>query len=302
LLLTVASSTSKIISSVARGTAFEERSLRLLRAQFSMSLTRVGGRSDGGIDLIGWWWLPHPSPSPSSSSWAVAELKEGADTEGSDGPWLLPGTEGEGRRRRRIRVIAQCKAEGKPLGPKYVREMEGVLFRHMHERTLFPTGAVDANTPSSLPHAHEMAGGERTVPMVAVLISESGFSKECLRRAQSSPVPSMLLHLPPLLTSEESLPTPEEFLSAPEELLPAPPSSDTSSSDPSVEDPSSAPPEDSIGSAFWNPALGGAQGLLGGEIEVRWERTPAALGVGRPGLWTKGGERVGSWVPDGASD
>ena len=32
--------------------------------------------------------------------------------------------------RRRIKVIAQCKAEKKKLGPKYVRELEGVLHHY----------------------------------------------------------------------------------------------------------------------------------------------------------------------------
>jgi hypothetical protein len=48
----------KLLSNVHRGTAFENRALSLLTEHMSMSLTRVGGSNDGGVDLIGWWWVP----------------------------------------------------------------------------------------------------------------------------------------------------------------------------------------------------------------------------------------------------
>lgn len=48
----------RLLSTVQRGTAFEYRSLALLTKHMSMSLTRVGGSNDGGVDLIGWWWVP----------------------------------------------------------------------------------------------------------------------------------------------------------------------------------------------------------------------------------------------------
>jgi len=85
------------LSTVHRGTAFEERSRRLLEETMSMTLTRVGGRADGGIDLQGWWWLPLKS-------------KEHRD---------------------RLRVIGQCKAVTKKISPNFVREMEGVLARFL---------------------------------------------------------------------------------------------------------------------------------------------------------------------------
>lgn len=119
------------LSTVHKGGAFEKRALRLLQSSLSMSLQRVGGRSDGGIDLQGWWWLPSQSPD-----------------------------------RKRIRVLAQCKAEKKKIGPKYIREMEGVLHRF-------------------------------SSPAVALFISESQFSRETLLRAHSSSIPFFLLHLPP---------------------------------------------------------------------------------------------------------
>lgn len=71
------------------GRAFEQHSLAYLNAHFFMDLAQVGGANDGGVDLRGWWRVPFKP--------------------------------------RRIRVIAQCKAEAKPLGPRAVRELEGVM-------------------------------------------------------------------------------------------------------------------------------------------------------------------------------
>lgn len=128
-----------MISSVHRGAAFERRAMRVLQANLSMSLSRVGGKSDGGIDLQGWWWLP---------------FAQSAFTDPTH--------------RQRVRIFAQCKAEKKKIGPKYIREMEGVLHRYF-------------NHPN---------------PMVALFISESQFTKEALLRMQSSSIPFSLLHLP----------------------------------------------------------------------------------------------------------
>ena len=131
--------TTVMISSVHRGAAFERRAMRLLQTNLSMSLNRVGGKSDGGIDLQGWWWLPFASSAFTDPA-----------------------------NRRRVRVFAQCKAEKKKIGPKYIREMEGVLHRYFD----------DPN------------------PLVALFISESHFTKEALLRMQSSSIPFFLLHLP----------------------------------------------------------------------------------------------------------
>jgi hypothetical protein len=209
------------LSTVARGTAFEQRSLHLLQDCFSMSLQRVGGKSDGGIDLLGWWWLPLSESQSSSST-----------------PSTLS--------RRRIRVLAQCKAEKKKFSPNYVREMEGVW--HMHARSHSPTSPIPE------------------LGTVALLLSESTFTTATLTRALGSSVPFLLMHLPP-----------------PASPLPASP--DLRAENTLGE----------VGSAFWNPALGGAHGLLRGELDVRWERDSG--GGGRPGLWCRD-KRLQSWTPD----
>ncbi|KAH9174705.1 hypothetical protein EDB89DRAFT_1848703 [Lactarius sanguifluus] len=145
----------KLLSNVHRGTAFEKRALSLLTEHMSMSLTRVGGSNDGGVDLIGWWWVP----AEKRGNWGLAN-------------------------RRRLRVLAQCKAEKRKMGPGYLRELEGVVYKH-------------ATTASGdLPH-HDDAPVPAEPPPVALLVSESAFTRGCLLAANASPLPSLLVHLPP---------------------------------------------------------------------------------------------------------
>ena len=205
------------LSAVHKGNAFEERAVRLLQDGLSMSLKRVGGKSDGGVDLRGWWWLPPIGDTRISAT-----------------------------QRRRLRVLAQCKAEKKKFSPNYVREMEGVLHRYTYS-------------------AHQKNESE-VHPYVALLLSESPFTSSTLLRAQSSPIPFFLLHLPPTDTFQTDL--------------------DDSSDG-----------RGRIGPAFWNPALGGQRGVLGGQIEARWERAAGRGEVGRLGLWWQG-KRLQSWTPD----
>ncbi|KAJ7430589.1 hypothetical protein B0H11DRAFT_2166075 [Mycena galericulata] len=193
------STVSPILATVHRGNIFEERSMKVLQDHLSMSLRRVGGKSDGGIDLMGWWWLPPTESEP-------------------------PHNTSESPKRRRLRVLAQCKAEKKKASPNYVREMEGVLHRYMSL----------TDTSSS---------GSSQYRLVALLVSESPFTKSTLLRAQSSPVPFFLLHIPPL---------PHPHPDATEDVDEEP---------------------NKIGTAVWNPALAGVHGLLQGKMEARWERS-----------------------------
>ncbi|KAJ7076078.1 hypothetical protein B0H15DRAFT_790940 [Mycena belliarum] len=219
----VLSTAQTLLAAVHRGTIFEERSLKLLQDNLSMSLRRVGGRSDGGIDLMGWWWLP-PSEADAQDCGPAAP------------------------KRRRLRVLAQCKAEKKKMGPNYVREMEGVLHRYM-----------SLSSSAVAPDLQD--------PLVALLVSESPFTKATILRAQSSPVPFFLLHMPPSDPSEAEDPETEET--------------------------------GKIGMAVWNPALAGTRGLLEGKMEARWELSLG--GTGRPSLWWAG-QRLRSWTPDGTAE
>jgi hypothetical protein len=50
-----------------------------------------------------------------------------------------------------------------------------------------------------------------------------------------------------------------------------------------------------IGSAVWNAALSGQKGLLGGQLELRWEHS-LQDGTQTPSLWHRG-KRLNSWTP-----
>lgn len=231
-LLSTSSLSQPKLSTVHRGTAFEERSLKLLQECLSMSLRRVGGKSDGGVDLLGWWWLPDPSDLGSNNI------------------------------RRRIRVLAQCKAEKKKTSPRYVRELEGVMHRYL--------ASAMANPPAhgQLPPTDADAGPcSLQYPLIALLISESPFTKETLLRAQSSPVPLFLLHVPPLSDRTDSHNIEKEMTQ--------------------------------LGAAVWNPALAGVQGVLRGHMEIRWERS--LYGGGRPGLWWMN-QKLKNWTPNTEND
>lgn len=220
-----------------------------------MSLKRVGGKEDGGIDLLGWWWLPHESGVAVFPSACLLE------------------------RRRRIRVIGQCKAEKKKMGPNYVRELEGVLYRlltsqqRQQQQQDLSSSQADMGTNHYLHDATLLADQNMSQPqsMVALLISESSFTKSTILRANSSPIPFLLLHLPPIdnTTSLESV---------------------------SEQTQTTTTPLGSVGAVWCNPALVGTQGLLQGKMEVRWERHSHGE-WGRPALWWDG-DRLPSWIPD----
>jgi hypothetical protein len=221
------------LSTVHQGNAFEERSLALLHKTMSMSLKRVGGKEDGGIDLLGWWWLP--ATKDSSSNDAIASSPSN---------------------RRRIRVIGQCKAEKKKLGPKFVRELEGVLFR-------FLTRSLDIHKP---PDPEFTNPDTSQLPIVALLMSQSEFSKSAILRANSSPIPFFLLHLPAVHNSDDII-----------------------EDDDGLGD---------LGMALCNPALCGRDGLLKGNMELRWERRGSeGDGRGRPAVWW-GNQKLHSWTPE----
>ena len=236
----MANRTSPLKSAVRKGTEFEQRSLSILQNCLSMSLSRIGGRSDGGIDLQGWWWLP-----------SLAFTHAACDS-------LFAPTGFDDGLRRRIRVLAQCKATQKKMGPNFVREMEGVLYQYSNQCPVLGKDASFAPGPSqsgtTLPSPHS---GDPKIPTVAMLISQSSFTKSAILRAMSSSVPFFLLHLP------------EHGPGGDADINP-------------------------VGSAIWNRSLYGEDGLLGGQVEVRWERRLG--GSGKPRLWWKD-KPLQSWVP-----
>ena len=213
--------------------------------------------------------------------------------------------------RRRLRVFAQCKAEKRKMGPAYLRELEGVVYRHaaaggvgglaaasdssLSRRLPQDFGATSSDalhlnsaasmTPEASTTTTNTATKTENPPVVALLVSQSAFTRNCIFAANASPLPFLLVHLPKSSTST---------------------STSTSSDD---EDETDA----ALGTVFGNPALVSARGVLGGELEIRWERgergpataPPSPSDVlddsGRPGLWWQG-QPLPSWTPESEAD
>ena len=104
-------------STVGIGRAFEQHALAWCNGALHMSLRPVGGKGDGGVDLRGWWYLPRAA----ATAGAAITTGEGG------GDW------------RRLRVVGQCKAERKALGPRAVRELEGVVAHLLRREHVRPT-------------------------------------------------------------------------------------------------------------------------------------------------------------------
>ncbi|KAI0360557.1 hypothetical protein OH77DRAFT_1418517 [Trametes cingulata] len=240
-----APSSSAPMTTVMKGLRFEQRSLRLLREHLSMSLRRVGGKGDGGIDLQGWWWLPAECVHQSV---AVQEV---------------PGSTA----RARLRVVAQCKAEEKKIGPRYIREFEGTILRHSAHLS-----ARDHDQSAS-------RGASTRDALIGLFLSTSPFTKASLLQAYSSPIPLALLHLPENSSSEDQADA-------------------TSTANTSA---GRSPTAAGLpGTLLFNSALSGSTGLLRGLIEPRWEHSVTSPG-GHPGIWSNGA-RIRSWTPDDERD
>ncbi|KAJ3770185.1 hypothetical protein FB446DRAFT_176763 [Lentinula raphanica] len=223
-------------STVFRGTSFEKRCLHLLEAHLGMVLRRVGGKEDGGVDLNGWWWLPDVvvnTDEPLQYPAAISPSPSGADDV------LQLKSDSKPPTFNRIRIIAQCKAEKKKIGPKYVRELEGVVWRYMASEKNVHLRNFDQDLAGN----EDTAVSKEPTPVVAVFLSESPFTKSTILRAMSSRVPLLLIYVPPLAKEQtkngHSLEDESSFVSSP-------------------------------GSCIYNPALGASGGLFKGELEVRW--------------------------------
>ncbi|KAK8849614.1 hypothetical protein IAR55_004949 [Kwoniella newhampshirensis] len=256
------------------GTSFELHALRFLTERLFMTLRRVGGAGDGGVDLRGWWWVPRgapsgikasspnpdPNPNPnliSRSTTSEAQIRKG----NNDGDMDVDGA-------KRIRVMVQCKAEKNSVGPRAVREMEGVMSQLQSRNQSPPAFPPASSSPSpSVPSI--------TDDSIALLISQSGFSKNAMLHATKSNTPLMLVHLP------GGQPFDDLTLTSTAKSESRPRTSDEDEDD-----------EIEAESIWWNKAL--SEGVLRNKVDIRREVLPSG-GV-RVGLWTEGG-RMRSMEP-----
>lgn len=210
-----------------------------------MSLRRVGGKGDGGIDLQGWWWLPAECVSHAHAS----------------------RLDSSGWPRKRLRIVTQCKAEEKKIGPRFIREFEGTVLRH---------------SAYLAPRGHDREPPHTRDALVGMFLSISPFTKASLLQAYSSPIPLALLHLPVVRS----------------QVL----AEDGTDLDTTAGDPASAVVAEPVlpGTLLFNPALGGPDGLLHWMVEPRWQLSPTT-GQGYPVIWSNG-KRISSWTPEDDSD
>ena len=107
-------------STVYLGTRYEYLTQLHLR-RLGLELIRVGKRGDGGVDLLGRWWLPNQVERS-------VQTKEGHEAGRSK---LEEGQQGKGEEKKRIappiKVLVQCKRLNKKITPAVVREMEGAF-------------------------------------------------------------------------------------------------------------------------------------------------------------------------------
>jgi len=132
-------------------------------------------------------------------------------------------------------------------------------------------GSPQADMESIFTRTHRIDGRKYVTSSIhsRVRLSPSPHSPN---QPYSSPIPFLLLHLPPIDTTITTT---------------------TTTSLDSVSE--QAHPTTSLGpvGVWCNPALVGTQGLLKGRLEVRWERHYSR----RPALWWDG-DRLPSWIPD----
>ncbi|KAJ5468246.1 hypothetical protein N7475_005998 [Penicillium sp. IBT 31633x] len=137
-------------STVFVGTHYEYTVLNTLR-RYALSLDRIGGRDDAGIDLVGTWHLP------------------------------------ERERERALRVLVQCKSLKAKLGPNIVRELEGT-FRQapVGWRTDQTVGVLVS--PRSATKGVRDALARSTYPLFWMMIERDGTLKQALWNARAEEI------------------------------------------------------------------------------------------------------------------
>lgn len=165
------------LSNSAIGTAFELSTLNYLinlKPPIKLTLLKVGGSNDRGIDLRGWWEISTNTLSAATST----------STLPTPIPQFKSKIRTEIKRRNRWSVLVQCKCESKSIGPNIVRELEGTLAYELdntsNSKPISERGDTKLKSQSST---------------IGILVSQKGFSKEALLRADTSTFPISLVEL-----------------------------------------------------------------------------------------------------------
>lgn len=278
------------LSTVALGNLYEAYCLSLLTSALpGLTLQKVGGAGDKGVDLRGWWDL--------DAFQTAVGAPESLTDQGAP---------------RRIRVLVQCKAskhgwesadEGstvghstaptspiKKLGPVILRELEGVLGRqrhHLARRMSLGDGDMedaDADADTSESEDLEVAQQRpaRAPPtLIAILCSSAGFSKQTMLQTMSQVEENIVLvhsPLPPFspLASRETAPEPQSAASSKESS----PDGETSDAELALKESDLDLPSAIVLSS----SLRSSRGPLRGKLKVgtrRYLPSPSAPGAGK---------------------
>lgn len=142
-------------STVHLGTRYEYLIQSHLQAHFGFTLTRIGGKGDGGIDLIGTWTLPVPVPVSASSSTLSAISGVSSDpNDPSDSHVNQP-------RQPSFRILLQAKRMSpsrKPM-PALMRELDGSILSAASARWI-SAAFLTHNMRTSTVSSHVSDGGQ----------------------------------------------------------------------------------------------------------------------------------------------
>ncbi|WWC92746.1 uncharacterized protein L201_007705 [Kwoniella dendrophila CBS 6074] len=254
------------------GTSFEKHVSDYLNNELYMNLRRIGGANDGGIDLKGWWWLPKPKYKFGPQSQSQIQIQ--SQNRSSDIENL-----------KRIRVIVQCKAEKKSLGPRAIRELEGVMNNLNYRNNRLLTSSTESLSFELSQDKNLLQEEEERLNIkdsIGILCSQSGFTKQTMLYSTSSNIPLMLIHLPGgKLEIDDN-----------DDLDVNMPNSDNTDNDkniPGIDQKKRK--EVQVESLWWNKSL--SEGILGNSIELR--KTIKSNGIS-VGLWMNG-QKVGKCGP-----
>lgn len=250
------------LSTVSLGTAYEEHVLIRLTQLLPgrVRLRRVGGAGDRGVDLRGWWHLPNEEASVDSA------------------------------KSQRLRLIVQCKASAavtaqKKLGPQVLREVEGVLARHQRydfDEIYGEESEGEARSTTNAVKTESSSPDTPVTPLVALICSSSGFSKQTNMQTNALSGPHvMLMHLP--LPSDIHEAHEKSITPAPTPLLVRPAGTQDLLKSRSQEAHGTPPL-----SVLLTPSLTSVKGPLMGHLGVQWSRSPDQESQGSAVITWKG--------------